>query len=283
MKGIYRNGGWQRFSVTEEYCCLLALSGEGVFGGVKLTAGEGVLVEASRLAEREDSLPREYLRLEFSERYLLRAFGERGVSADGVAFALVDPRELAALGQSFFSVEREIDDPRRQSALCALILTYVADANGEREEDSAAAGYVRYAENYIQEHLGESVQVDTIAEQLGITRGYLRNVFFAVHGMSPREYLTEARLRRAEALLKEGERSVTSVAAEVGYEDMLQFSRIFKKHTGVSPSQYRRDNGVVIQSVRHERSAAQQEEKKPVETPVAETPKRKAKDPVWLF
>ena len=283
MKGIYRNGGWQRFSATEEYCCMLALSGDGVLGGIALEAGEGVLIESARLGEREDSLPREYLKLEFSERSMLRVFGERGIRADGAVFALESVRELSALAQCYFSTEREVADLVRASALCQLILTYVRAEREESAEDSSATGYVRYAEDYIREHLGESIQVDTIAEELGITRGYLRNVFFAVHGMSPREYLTEARLRRAEELLKEGERSVTSVASEVGYEDMLQFSRIFKKHTGVSPSQYRKDNGIVVEAARPNRAVTQREEKKVEEIVEAPAPKRRAKDPVWLF
>lgn len=283
MKGSYRNGGWQRLTATEDYCCLLALAGEGTLGGMEIKAGEGMLLDASRLAEREEALPREYLKLEFSERNLLRIFGEHGVRADGTTFALTQTRELAALAQCYFSTEREVENGHRQSALVELILTYTEAGHEGRTEDTTSTGYVRYAEEYIQEHLGESIQVDTIAEKLGITRGYLRNVFFAVHGMSPREYLTETRIRRAEELLKEGDRTVTSVASEVGYEDMLQFSRIFKKHTGVSPSQYRSDNGVVIQTVRNERPLLKREEKKPVEIPAAETPQRKKKDPVWLF
>ena len=283
MRGIYRNGGWQRFSAKEKYCCLLALSGEGAVGKKALSAGEGTLLDPSQWGEDEITLPREYLKLEFSEREVLRIFGAHGIRADGERFALEDLFELRRVADGFFSAEIEVNDPRRRGALCELILSYVKGGRSEQAEDSAAMGYVRYAEEYIRGNLSKSVQVDAIAEELGITRGYLRNVFFAVHGMSPREYLTEVRLQRAEELLLEGGRSVTSVAAEVGYDDVLQFSRIFKKHTGASPSQYRKDRGIMAERGHLESSERRSAKEEPVEEPKREERRRKAKDPVWLF
>ncbi len=280
MRGIYRNGGWHRFSAKEEYCCLLALGGEGRIGEETISAGQGVLLDLSQWSEREIDLPREYLKLEFSEREVLRVFGSHGLRPDGERFSLEDILELRRVADGFFGTETEISDPRRRGALCELILSYV---RSEQTEDSAAAGYVRYTEEYIREHLHESIQVDAIAEELGITRGYLRNVFYAVHGMSPREYLTETRLQRAEELLSEGDRSVTSVAAEVGYDDVLQFSRIFKKHTGASPSQYRKDRGIVVEKSRPKSAERVPVKAEPAEEPRREEQRRRAKDPVWLF
>ena len=283
MKGSYRNGGWQRFSAKEDYCCLLALSGEGKVGAGVIYAGEGVLLDLSKWSEEEIDLPREYLKLEFSERDALRVFGSHGIRADGEKFSLADLAELRRVAAGFFSVETEVSALQRRTALCELILSYVENEQKAGAEDSAASGYVRYVEEYVRDHLSESIQVDAIAEDLGISRGYLRNVFYSVHGMSPREYLTEARLKRAEELLCEGDRSVSAVAEEVGYTDVLQFSRIFKKHTGASPSQYRKDRGIAVEKVRAERvekAPVKEEQPKVIAEP---TPKKKAKDPVWLF
>ena len=283
MKGYYRNGGWQRFDSEEEYCFLFVLSGRGSVGDIALSASEGILFDVSQWENEEISLPTEYLKLDFSEREPLRIFGEKGIRANGEAVTLRDTEELRRVAAGFFGRESEVTDSRRRVALCELLLSYIEHDREEKAEDSAAAGYVRYAEDYISAHLGESIQVDAIAEELGITRGYLRNVFFAVHGMSPREYLTEARLQRARTLLEEGDRSVTSIADAVGYEDVLQFSRIFKKHTGASPSQYRADRGITVEKNRARREERVAEKAEPVREIREETPKKKAKDPVWLF
>ena len=59
-------------------------------------------------------------------------------------------------------------------------------------------------------------------------------------GVSTKEYLTRYRLSRACELLRHAPLSVDEIAAEVGYPDALTFSRLFKKHIGVSPAKYRK-------------------------------------------
>ena len=57
--------------------------------------------------------------------------------------------------------------------------------------------------------------------------------------MSPKQYLLNKRLTRAKELLKETNASVFEIANSVGYDDQLYFSRIFKKHIGISPTEYK--------------------------------------------
>ncbi len=280
MIGSYVNGGVGSARTEEEFSCVFVLSGYAVTNGERVGAGRGFLAEAEGLSA--DDLPREYVRLDFSERELLRLFGEYGIRPDGGSFALSDEEELAESARFFFRRGSRVLSSERGMGMAHLLLSYVERA-GERDE-TAADGYVKRTEEYIEAHLADSIQVDAMAEEMGISRGYLRNIFFEVHGMSPREYLTRARIRRAEELLRDGERSVTEVAAQVGYGDVLQFSRIFKKHTGLSPSAYREARGVSVMRRREERTATA-----PAVTPIptkeepAEVPKRRAKDPVWLF
>ena len=70
--------------------------------------------------------------------------------------------------------------------------------------------------------------------------------------MSPQEYLMKRRIERALELLADPELAVTEIAQAVGYYDVLQFSRIFKKHMGISPSQYRISIGVKRASAERE-------------------------------
>lgn len=57
-------------------------------------------------------------------------------------------------------------------------------------------------------------------------------------GTSPNEYLTKFRISQAVELIERSSLPVSAVAASVGYDDSLYFSRVFKKITGVSPSSY---------------------------------------------
>ncbi|MFH1022757.1 MAG: AraC family transcriptional regulator [Planctomycetota bacterium] len=86
--------------------------------------------------------------------------------------------------------------------------------------------------------------VRDLAKLAGFSAGHLHAVFSRALGKSPKEYLVEARLRRAMTLLRPavGERfpSVKEVAAACGYSTQHFFSRQFKQYLGVSPLGYRR-------------------------------------------
>lgn len=57
--------------------------------------------------------------------------------------------------------------------------------------------------------------------------------------MSPRQYLNEYRINKAKSLIANTSKPIHEIAAEVGYEDSLAFSKVFKGHTGMSPKTYR--------------------------------------------
>ncbi|MBW7461479.1 helix-turn-helix domain-containing protein, partial [Paenibacillus sepulcri] len=70
---------------------------------------------------------------------------------------------------------------------------------------------------------------------------HFRERFRSRYGIWPLEYLTSVRLGAARRLLLVSGRSVREVAHRVGYRDEFYFSRLFRKHTGVTPSQYARN------------------------------------------
>lgn len=98
--------------------------------------------------------------------------------------------------------------------------------------------YAIYAKEYIKNNYSHTNIID-IASHIGIDRSYLHHVFKKYFHLSPQEYLITCRLEEAEILLKETDLSIQQIAHEVGYEDPLQFSKIFKKYYGQSPKCYR--------------------------------------------
>ncbi len=69
---------------------------------------------------------------------------------------------------------------------------------------------------------------------------HFRRLFRAAVGESPHAFLVGCRMRLAAELLRRDPRPVQEVAAEVGYEDPLRFSKVFRQYVGLSPRQYRR-------------------------------------------
>lgn len=95
---------------------------------------------------------------------------------------------------------------------------------------------------YLKEHLTDpELELSQLSRLAGVSDAYLRRVFKRQHGVGPGAYVIRERMRMASALLESGERNIGTVALRVGYRDALYFSRLFKKQTGISPSQYSRE------------------------------------------
>ncbi len=99
--------------------------------------------------------------------------------------------------------------------------------------------YVKLATQYIEKHYREPITVERIAEYLHLNRSYLSTLFKVNTHISLKQYLQQYRIMLATHFLCETTLSVTEIAAEVGFRDPLYFSRIFKAHLGISPTEYR--------------------------------------------
>lgn len=98
---------------------------------------------------------------------------------------------------------------------------------------------ISMAKRYIDGHYSEVISIQNIAYMLGISDSNLRRNFKKRYGKSPQEYLTKYRLEQAKKLLNEKNISVKSVAVSCGFQDEFNFSKLFLKNVGMSPSEYR--------------------------------------------
>ena len=99
--------------------------------------------------------------------------------------------------------------------------------------------YVVKAKRYIEQNYMTGIRVTDIARELNLDRSYFSTLFRKYTGVSPQQYLNDYRLERAAHRLALGEDSVAAAAYYTGYSDIVNFSRMFKKHFGVAPSKYR--------------------------------------------
>lgn len=92
---------------------------------------------------------------------------------------------------------------------------------------------------YFNEHYSAPIQVEEYAASHYMSPCWFIRSFKQYTGFTPLQYIISVRMTNARDLLSGQERSVSEVAAMVGYEDALYFSRLFKRHTGVTPMAYR--------------------------------------------
>ena len=97
---------------------------------------------------------------------------------------------------------------------------------------------VRRACDYIVNNLSMPITVSDVADHVGLSRSRLYRLFMTQLQHAPMEVLTQARIRHACALLRRGDLTVKEVAASVGFDNQLYFSRRFREVMGVPPTQY---------------------------------------------
>lgn len=102
---------------------------------------------------------------------------------------------------------------------------------------------VRRSIDYLEKHLGESVSVDDVAEAVFISGRYLNQIFKTHTGNTVFEHLSLMRVHRAEDLLIDPSLQIQEIAARVGYGNVQSFIRLFKRHHGMTPVEYRRVAG----------------------------------------
>ena len=103
-------------------------------------------------------------------------------------------------------------------------------------------GRIDQIERYLSSHYAEEISSDTLSARFGFVPSYLSKVFRRQTGMSPTEYLTKLRVDKAKELL--GTRPgllIRDAALLVGYKDPYYFSKLFKKSTGLWPTQYQEE------------------------------------------
>ena len=87
-------------------------------------------------------------------------------------------------------------------------------------------------------HLEEDLSLSIIADELYVNASHLSRKFKAETSKSIVDYINQKRIEEAKRYLERGNVSITEVALMVGFNDLNYFSRVFKKTTSLSPSQY---------------------------------------------
>ena len=92
---------------------------------------------------------------------------------------------------------------------------------------------------FIDENYHKKLTVSLIADEVFLSKDYIRNLFIKFYGVSPKSYIQNIRMERAKNLLLKTQTSIALIANSVGYDDPLLFSKMFKKYYDVSPTKFR--------------------------------------------
>ena len=186
-------------------------------------------------------------RVIFVTAYSLFQYAHEAVHLGACDYLLkpVDPDELEA---SIRRAIRQIEAERRLEALAPVqqepepetpAAPEEADTHDETENNQTAL-VMAHVRRYLEDNYMFDISLDSVGEILHISPAYLSAQFKKYQKMNFLDCLTELRINAAKELLNDPFRSSAEVASMVGYEDASYFARAFKKRTGVTPTQYRK-------------------------------------------
>lgn len=111
---------------------------------------------------------------------------------------------------------------------------------GANRADNSLENEVELAMHYFRENYRSEINVEDYALSRGMSASNFYRVFKQISGSTPLQYILKLRLSNAQNLLENSNLTIAEIASAVGYENPLYFSRLFHKHIGVSPSEYRK-------------------------------------------
>jgi two-component system response regulator YesN len=174
-------------------------------------------------------------------QYEVEKLIRRFVTVATAAMVFTDDPDVPALEHamltSFRSAANVEDAAQSVTAPLSRIFRHRARSVGARD-------LVRNVESYLHAHYGDPVDNQLLGRLFGLVPHYLSAVYKRHKNRSPTEHLSEIRIERAkEALLDAPGLPIRDVACSVGFTDQSYFTKVFKRHVGITPGAYRHNNG----------------------------------------
>lgn len=159
-----------------------------------------------------------------AQRWLERALSAAG--NDNIA------AETHVEGQSLNQPFMPIPERKLSAYLEKIAATYRRAASGK-------SGYVQRATDYIKEHLDQNLTLQKVAEYVYVNPNYLSEMFKRQLGINYIDFVTTERMEKAKLLLVGTDAKIGEIAKTVGYEDIKYFTKLFKRHASLTPTEYR--------------------------------------------
>jgi len=130
------------------------------------------------------------------------------------------------------------DEQSACSLLRGLLMQLAQDTPTDIQAPSEAPAWQRLTAR-IQEHLHDLADVSELAAEAGYTRSHFSRLFKTQTGLSPKQYIINARIALAKELLRGSTLTIEEVSERAGYSDVFRFFRQFRERTGTTPARYR--------------------------------------------
>lgn len=151
-------------------------------------------------------------------------------------------KELDSLMTEFLRLAQLANDFRYMLEadlhLRALLLPFLTNMTFDSEQLPDSHRFASVL-SYIGEHITEPINTAQLAALVRLDKNRFATEFHQAFGVPPKQYLVRCRINSAKHLLLTTKMGIKEIACHVGYNNEYFFYRIFKKHTGITPSEFR--------------------------------------------
>ncbi len=123
--------------------------------------------------------------------------------------------------------------------LLSILTTIARKKNDPSPERQSIKTRINNVCRDIYANYGESLSVKDYADMCNLSESRFSHLFSEIMGVSPKQYILNAKIEMSKELLENTDLSISQISDMAGFQNQSYFSRIFKKYTGVCPSEYR--------------------------------------------
>ncbi len=232
-------------AVRDFYLIHYIVSGKGTFfsrqGTFSLQAGQGFIIFPGEITryQADAKQPWTYAWVGYHGQDAQALTKQAGLTMEQPIFTLEPPQTVFAI---LTTMAEEIAS-LRMGNLAALgglyrFLSLIGQSRPEMESN-AHQQYYQKACWFMEGNYQLGIQVSDIARFVGLSRSQLFRVFMEVGGQSPKESLTDLRMKKALALLGSRQLKQEELAASLGFSGGAQFAQAFRRYYGVAPRRWR--------------------------------------------
>ena len=146
---------------------------------------------------------------------------------------------LNFIGRIIEAIKKLILFPEKHAKVMSIFYNMIDNIVSEECPCKSIAPAVRYIQkNYKNTNLSNTV----LAKECNMSEIYLRKLFNKHLKTTPKQYISEIRLQKAKQLLSEGNLKINSISEECGFQSSYNFCRFFKVKTGLTPTDYMKQN-----------------------------------------
>lgn len=122
---------------------------------------------------------------------------------------------------------------QREKLLASMRMLYFLRDNGRKEMDAG----IKILADKIVSHPEQELSIEILAADIFVSKYYFIRKFKSSVGMTPHQFCIQNRIRKSQGLL-DGEKTISRIAAEMGFYDQSHFDKAFQRIVGISPSEY---------------------------------------------